>query len=186
MLGRIHRGELRLVARDTPEPSLFAHEILNARPYAFLDDAPLEERRSHAVQSRRATEPASAGDLGALDAEAIARVRDEERPDPRDADELHDALLTAGFLTARRAGRRRGRSCSTQLTARGAPVARRLDRVDAGVVRVVVAAERLPELRAIHPDAGRRRVARSRRRRGWRSVDARRRDRRGRCAAGSR
>ena len=99
VLGRIHRGELRLVARDTPEPSLFAHEILNAKPYAFLDDAPLEERRSHAVQSRRATDPASAGDLGALDADAIARVREEERPDPRDADELHDALLTAGFLT---------------------------------------------------------------------------------------
>ena len=72
VLGRIHRGELRLVARDTPEPSLFAHEILNAKPYAFLDDAPLEERRSHAVQSRRATDPASAGDVGALDADAIA------------------------------------------------------------------------------------------------------------------
>ena len=127
VLGRIHRGELRLVARDTPEPSLFAHEILNAKPYAFLDDAPLEERRSHAVQSRRATEPASAGDLGALDADAIARVREEERPDPRDADELHDAMLTAGFLTpaswkrirpellaqlgaARRGGQRRGRA----------------------------------------------------------------------------
>ena len=54
VLGRIHRGELRLVARDTPEPSVFAHEILNAKPYAFLDDAPLEERRSHAVQTRRA------------------------------------------------------------------------------------------------------------------------------------
>ena len=98
VLGRIHRGELRLVARDTPEPSVFAHEILNAKPYAFLDDAPLEERRSHAVQTRRSTDPASAGDLGALDADAIARVREEERPDPRDADELHDAMLTAGFL----------------------------------------------------------------------------------------
>ena len=99
VLTRIHRGELQLVARDTPEPSLFAHEILNAKPYAFLDDAPLEERRSQAVQSRRSTGPASAGDLGALDGEAIARVREEERPDPRDADELHDAMLTAGFLT---------------------------------------------------------------------------------------
>ncbi len=54
VLSRIHRGELRLVSRDTPEPSVFAHEILNARPYAFLDDAPLEERRAHAVQTRRA------------------------------------------------------------------------------------------------------------------------------------
>src|SRR5262249_54555324 len=99
VLGRIHRGELRLTARDTPEPSLFAHEILNAKPYAFLDDAPLEERRSHAVQSRRTTSPGGNDGLGTLDPGAIARARDEERPDPRDADELHDALLTAGFLT---------------------------------------------------------------------------------------
>ena len=54
VLDRIHRGDLRLVSRDTPEPSVFAHDILNAKPYAFLDDAPLEERRAHAVQSRRA------------------------------------------------------------------------------------------------------------------------------------
>ena len=99
LLERIHRGDVRCVARDTPEPSPLAHEILNARPYAFLDDAPLEERRAQAVQTRRATEPGTAGDLGALDEDAIARVREEAAPDPRDADELHDALLTAGFLT---------------------------------------------------------------------------------------
>ena len=98
VLDRIHRGDLRLVARDTTEPSPLSHEILNARPYAFLDDAPLEERRTQAVYTRRATEPGSASELGALDAAAIARVRDEARPDPRDADELHDALVTAGFL----------------------------------------------------------------------------------------
>src|SRR5207248_4716191 len=85
LLDRIHSGQLRLVARDTPEPSPLAHDILNARPYAFLDDAPLEERRAHAVYARRASEP-SAGDLGALDPAAIERVRDEQRPDPRDAD----------------------------------------------------------------------------------------------------
>ena len=68
VLERIHRGELQLVARDTPEPSLFAHEILNARPYAFLDDAPLEERRTQAVLTRRAGEPSRAADLGALTA----------------------------------------------------------------------------------------------------------------------
>ena len=100
VLARIHSGEIRCVARDTPEPSALAHEILNARPYAFMDDAPLEERRTQAVYARRAGEPSGAGDLGALDAAAIERVRDEARPDPRDADELHDALLTAGFLTA--------------------------------------------------------------------------------------
>jgi ATP-dependent Lhr-like helicase len=151
VLGRIHRGELRLIARDTPEPSFFAHEILNARPYAFLDDAPLEERRSHAVQTRRTTDPASAGDLGALDGAAIARVREEERPDPRDADELHDTILTVGFLSgselddlrpallaelsaARRAGNATVRHSTTEPR------------------RIIVAAERLPELRAIHPD----------------------------------
>jgi len=71
ILGRIHRGELTLVSRDTPEPSPLSHEILNARPYAFLDDAPLEERRTHAVQSRRATDPSSASELGMLDRSAI-------------------------------------------------------------------------------------------------------------------
>jgi ATP-dependent Lhr-like helicase len=147
VLGRIHLNEVRLVARDTPEPSLFAHDILNARPYAFLDDAPLEERRSHAVQSRRATDPASAGDLGALDADAIERVRDEERPDPCDADELHDALLTAGFLLLDDM-----EDVRTELVAELA-AARRAGPVTSGGSTLMVAAERLPELRAIHPDA---------------------------------
>jgi ATP-dependent Lhr-like helicase len=146
VLGRIHRGEVRLVTRDTPEPSLFAHEILNAKPYAFLDDAPLEERRSHAVQSRRATDPASAADLGTLDAEAIERVRDEERPEPRDADELHDALLTAGFLALDDM-----QGVRTELVAELA-AARRAGPATFGGSTVIVAAERLPELRAIHPD----------------------------------
>jgi ATP-dependent Lhr-like helicase len=99
ILEAIRSGGIRVVARDLPEPSPFAAEILNARPYAFLDDAPLEERRTQAVQTRRAFEPTSAGDLGALDPAAIGRVRDEAWPDVRDADELHDALLTSGFLT---------------------------------------------------------------------------------------
>jgi ATP-dependent Lhr-like helicase len=94
VLTRIHAGEIECVARDTTEPSPLAHEILNAKPYAFLDDAPLEERRTQAVMTRRST----SNDLGVLDANAIERVRDEARPDPRDADELHDALLTFGFL----------------------------------------------------------------------------------------
>ena len=129
VLTKIHGGELRLVACDTPEPSPLCNEIINARPYAFLDDAPLEERRTMAVQTGRA---------GELDPSAIDRVRDEARPDPRDADELHDALLTAGVLfedevepdlfgelvAARRAGRVHG---------------------------LFVAAERLPEVLALHP-----------------------------------
>jgi ATP-dependent Lhr-like helicase len=93
VMERIERGEIRLHARDTTEPSPFAHEILNAKPYAFLDDAPLEERRTRAVTLRR-TLPEHQRDLGQLDAEAIERVRDEARPAPRDADELHDLLLS--------------------------------------------------------------------------------------------
>ncbi len=99
LLRRIHAGEINYIARDLPEPSPLSHEILNARPYAFLDDAPAEERRTLAVHTRRAFEPSSADDLGALDPAAIERVRDEAWPEVRDADELHDALLTSGFLT---------------------------------------------------------------------------------------
>jgi ATP-dependent Lhr-like helicase len=99
VLGAMRSGAIACVARDLPEPSPLAAEILNARPYAFLDDAPLEERRTQAVYTRRAFEPSNAGDLGALDTAAIARVRDEAWPDVRDADELHDVLITSGFLT---------------------------------------------------------------------------------------
>ena len=100
ILERIHDGGIRCVARDTPEPSPLSHGLLNARPYAFMDDAPLEERRAHAVQTRRASEPSRAGALGALDQEAIDAVTQQAWPDPRDADELHDALMTAGVLTS--------------------------------------------------------------------------------------
>ncbi|HXN33676.1 MAG TPA: helicase-related protein, partial [Polyangiaceae bacterium] len=92
ILERMERGDIRLHARDTTEPSAFAHEVLNAKPYAFLDDAPLEERRTRALSLRR-TLPEHQRDLGALDAEAIARVVAEARPEPRDAEELHDVLL---------------------------------------------------------------------------------------------
>ena len=143
VLTRIHAGELRLVTRDTPEPSPIAHEILNARPYAFLDDAPLEERRTQAVYARRATDPSSAADVGALDPDAIARVRDEARPDPRDAGELHDALVTTGFLSAAEAAVL-PRALFDQLTR---------ERCCTQMEAVWVAAERLPEMLAVHPDA---------------------------------
>ena len=137
VLTQIHAGALQLVARDTPEPSVLAYEILDARPYAFLDDAPLEERRSHAVQTRRGTQ--STDELGALDAAAIARVRDEARPDPRDADELHDALMTAGLLTLAEIGERRDLLDTLRAAGRAA------------ITRCgVVAAERSAELRAVH------------------------------------
>jgi ATP-dependent Lhr-like helicase len=101
VLTRIETGSITTVARDLPEPSALAHEIINAKPYAFLDDAPLEERRTQAVQTRRAFEPNSADDLGALDPAAIERVRDEAWPRVADPDEFHDALATSGYLTER-------------------------------------------------------------------------------------
>jgi ATP-dependent Lhr-like helicase len=107
LLTRLERGKLRLLARDVTEPSPLAHEILAARPYSFLDDAPLEERRTQAVRVRRWLDPETASDLGALDAAAIARVREEARPEAESPDELHDALLTLAFLTVGE-GRRSG------------------------------------------------------------------------------
>ena len=98
LLGAIARGETRVIARNLTEPSPLAQEILNAKPYAFLDDAPLEERRTRAVVSRRWLDPVSAAEFGRLDPEAIERVRREAWPEAESADELHDALLTLGFL----------------------------------------------------------------------------------------
>jgi ATP-dependent Lhr-like helicase len=146
VLDAIHSDALTLVSRDTPEPSPFADEVLNARPYAFVDDAPLEERRAHAVQTRR---PADSGPgHGALDAAAIARVIEEARPEPRDAEELHDALLTAGFLLAAEAST----ALYMALAANG-----RATRIGD---RIWVAAERLPlfstrETARVAPPAGR-------------------------------
>jgi len=98
ILDRMAEGSLRTVAVDTPEPSPFCHEILNANPYAYLDDAPLEERRARAVQLRRTLCPEDAATMGALDPSAIAQVAEESWPVVRDADELHDALLTLVLL----------------------------------------------------------------------------------------
>lgn len=94
LLRRIEAGAVRCVAVDTPSPSPFSHEILNANPYAFLDDAPLEERRARAVELRRTLPVDLAGEIGALDPAAIEEVARESWPVVRDADELHDALLT--------------------------------------------------------------------------------------------
>jgi ATP-dependent Lhr-like helicase len=94
LLRRMASGKIRVLAVDTPVPSQFSHEILNANPYAFLDDAPLEERRARAVEMRRMLPQSVLEEVGKLDAAAIAQVRAEAWPDVRDADELHDVLHT--------------------------------------------------------------------------------------------
>jgi len=148
VLARIHRGEVTCVSRDTPEPSVFCNDIINARPYAYLDDAPLEERRTRAVQTRRAG--ATAHDVGALDQSAIDRVRDEVRPDPRDPDELHDVLLTAGFLLDAEVDR----AMCQALADLGRVTRARVDTPGRDEhAHAWVATERVPELRAVHPTA---------------------------------
>jgi ATP-dependent Lhr-like helicase len=98
LLTRIEAGAISCVAVDTPMPSPFSHEILNANPYAFLDDAPLEERRARAVEMRRTLPAQLAGEVGALEPAAIEEVQRQSWPVVRDSDELHDALLTLRWL----------------------------------------------------------------------------------------
>jgi ATP-dependent helicase Lhr and Lhr-like helicase len=100
LLERIEAGDIEVVCRELTSPSPLAAEILGAKPYAFLDDAPAEERRTLAVQQRRYMTAEQAAELGSLDPEAIARVREEAWPQVRSADELHDALVSLGFVTA--------------------------------------------------------------------------------------
>ena len=101
VLGKLRDGSIRKVAVDTPEPSAFARGILNAMPYAFLDDAPLEERRTRAVATRHVLDPEIADTLGQLDPEAVERVRQEVWPQPEDVEEVHEALLWMGYVTER-------------------------------------------------------------------------------------
>src|ERR1700741_5424912 len=98
LLRGISDGSIHCVAVDTPVPSQFSHEILNANPYAYLDDAPLEERRARAVAMQRVLPESVLEEVGRLEPAAIAQVREEAWPDVRDADELHDVLHTLGAL----------------------------------------------------------------------------------------
>jgi ATP-dependent Lhr-like helicase len=148
LLARLETGEIRVVSCDLTEPSPLALEALSARPYAFLDDAPLEERRTQAVMARRWRDPQSASELGRLDPEAIAKVRAEAWPDPVSAEELHDALLWL--------------SCLSQEEADAAPVwnewldalarERRVALLNTLQATLWIPAERLNQFRALWPN----------------------------------
>ncbi|MDX1434109.1 MAG: DEAD/DEAH box helicase, partial [Gammaproteobacteria bacterium] len=150
LLRRRESAELVISARDLAAPSPLAQEILNARPYAFLDDAPAEERRALAVQSRGFTQPAEAGELARLDAAAIERVCREAWPEAHSADELHDALVVLGFLSdaeIEHGDGWRGLLGDLVRDARATALA-----TPAGHT-LWVAAERLPELERLFPGA---------------------------------
>jgi ATP-dependent Lhr-like helicase len=146
LLTSIERNEKNLFARDVIEASPLSQEILNARPYAYLDDAPLEERRTRAVFQRRWLDPETAADMGKLDQAAIDRVRDEVWPEPRNADELHDALVELGFVTEQEGAS--WQEFFAELTAD-----RRAAVMSTGKTRLWVAAERLPQLQVVYTDA---------------------------------
>jgi len=145
VLRGLESGAIEVAARDLTEPSPLALEVLNARPYAYLDDAPLEERRTQAVMSRRWLDPESASDIGKLDPEAIQRVRDEAWPDATNADELHDALSWLTFLTEAEVARQPGWPELIDTLAKQRRVTR--------LTTLWLTAERLPLLRAIFPNA---------------------------------
>src|SRR6516164_840742 len=177
VLRGIESGEIRCIARDLPEPSPLAAEFLNARPYAFFDNAPLEERRTQAVYTRRASERNGSDGLGILDVAAIERVEKEAWPEATNADELHDALMLIGAMTPEEidgsaaenadqfvamlvAENRAARvvlslECGDRAT--GGPLSKRghvraLQNGDAQKT-LYAAAERLPMVRSIYPEA---------------------------------
>src|SRR6266436_3777854 len=163
VLGDLVEKRIRCVAVDSPVPSPFSHEILNANPYAYLDDAPLEERRARAVEMRRVLPDSVLGEIGRLDSAAIATVRDEAWPDVRDAEELHDALLTWIALPARihtdplpknhlLAKSQESLSAWSPLFDRLVAV-RRVGRAHVGSETYWVAAERAPAFMQIFPSA---------------------------------
>ena len=150
LLRRMENGDVRLLARDLPAPSPLAAEILNARPYAFLDDAPLEERRTQAVLNRRWSDPASTDDLGALDLEAIAAVVDEAWPRARNSDEVQEALVALACITQDEAQREEGwPSWLNALAEAGRATRMRCP----GGIDCWVALERLDCMQALYPDS---------------------------------
>jgi ATP-dependent Lhr-like helicase len=146
LLTAIERNEKNLFARDVIEASPLSQEILNARPYAYLDDAPLEERRTRAVFQRRWLDPETAADMGKLDQAAIDRVRSEVWPEPRNADELHDALVELGFVTE-------DEGAGWHEFFEELKNDRRAGVLSSGTARLWVAAERLPQITTVYSTA---------------------------------
>lgn len=99
LISDIEQDKLTLIAKDLREPSPFAQEIINARPYAFLDDAPFEERRTNAIRNRSWADPAEAKDYSLLDEEAIARVREEAWPYINNVEEFHDGIYSLAYMS---------------------------------------------------------------------------------------
>jgi ATP-dependent Lhr-like helicase len=159
VLRRIERGEIRCIARDLPEPSPLAAEILNARPYAFLDNAPLEERRTQAVYTRRASDRNGSDGLGILDAAAIEKVKTEAWPDATNPDELHDALMLVGAMPPEEIQRNASNGNAEQFISalvaenRATRIRVSLERGDLGTNTFYVAAEQLSMIRAIYRNA---------------------------------
>ena len=135
VLRGLRDGTIERVAVDTVEPSAFARGILSSQPYTFLDDAPLEERRTHAVFSRRVLETPALDEIGSLDPDAIARVREEAWPRPENAEETHEALLWMGYVTDEEAASRRKRGLARASGRRSPPPGASSTRTGAGSPR---------------------------------------------------
>src|SRR3989441_3056102 len=149
VLRQIECGEVRCLARDLPEPAPLASEILNARPYAFLDNTPLEERRTQAVYTRRASERNGSDGLGVLDAAAIERVEKEAWPEATNADELHDGLMLLGVMTeeeVQRTVHHESNGSGADQLLNELLAAKRTSQLRAGDKAFWIAAERLPML----------------------------------------
>jgi ATP-dependent Lhr-like helicase len=146
LLARIESGEVGITTRDLASPSPLAHAILNARPYAFLDDGAAEERRTKAVSTRPLMDLQTAQDIGKLDPQVIVQVREDAWPDIRDADELHDALVVHGFLAA-------GEAPFPEFVETLAQQRRVTCLGTSAGGSLYVAAERLHEFLAVFPDA---------------------------------
>ena len=149
VLRGIESGAIEVIARDLPAPSPLAAEALNARPYAYLDDAPIEERRTQAVQNRRFGDASNVDEMGALDADAIAGVREEAWPRARSADEVHEALMTLGAITAAEAHANEHWDAALAMLAKSG----RATRLVSGETSLWVAAERLAAMRRLYPQA---------------------------------